>query len=493
MSTSISAPSRTRIQDKTLLEVNPDDLQIAIDNELKQHEKEERKRKAAKKLVTLLFQGLDEVDLELRKRSIIFRMKFLSRLMLSNLIAPPLDQTDDKSGHSRNTLPIFNLNAYKRVQKVVEISQGVKRILIKPEEFRKEEECDYIFRSICQLPIFDVYSQQTLMDMSRVINYQFLESGRVVVRQGQFPLCFYIVLSGLLSVSVEEKDDETGKIITRVTGELKAGDPFGQLGLINNAPRTSTVITKFPCELLWLYRDDYNRLLIANSAHEWKGRFDTMSSIKYFKNWNVNQIKECSSNSKLVKMENDAIILGNSTERPEFLYFISNGRFRIIEVLRLITDTTHFKKHFNLQMAPMHMTSRELLKSLLPWQTVTSRFLHIMTLGKGQFFGAGEDLQRRYIVAWGKAECIQIPHAFLRRNDLTDWVELLQDTMQAALPTHNYVFSEFVERATWRAYKRQLLQDLVSRSKKIVLTQLEDVPLSIRQAEERENWSTVQS
>jgi len=96
-------------------------------------------------------------------------------------------------------------------------------------------------------------------------------------------------------------------------------------------------------------------------------------------------------------------------------------------------------------------------------------------------------------VSWGKSEVIQIPHSFLRRQGHSDWVELLKDTMEAVLPSHNYVFQDFVERANWRAYKRRLLQDLVSRSRKVVLTEIEDVPLSIRQDEDTENWNTQNS
>jgi hypothetical protein len=72
-----------------------------------------------------------------------------------------------------------------------------------------------------------------------------LQPGQVVIRQGEAADRFYIVKSGAVEVSRITVDGETAELAT-----LGPGDFVGEIGLLENLPRTATVTAAAPTELL---------------------------------------------------------------------------------------------------------------------------------------------------------------------------------------------------------------------------------------------------
>ena len=83
---------------------------------------------------------------------------------------------------------------------------------------------------------------------------------------------FYVVMSGEVSVQiplqkVEEKNlHKRGKtkhthLELQEVSVLTAGAYFGELALLNDAPRTATVVCKTDCDLAVLFRDDFKDVL----------------------------------------------------------------------------------------------------------------------------------------------------------------------------------------------------------------------------------------
>jgi CRP/FNR family cyclic AMP-dependent transcriptional regulator len=69
----------------------------------------------------------------------------------------------------------------------------------------------------------------------------------------------YIVLSGRLKVMMS--DAEGKEVILSILGP---GEFFGEMGLIDDAPRSASVVTLEPCELLYLSKRDFKKCLAEN-------------------------------------------------------------------------------------------------------------------------------------------------------------------------------------------------------------------------------------
>ena len=86
---------------------------------------------------------------------------------------------------------------------------------------------------------------------------QFL-AGEVVFDAGEEGQALYIIVSGAAAIYLP------GQYETPLA-ELKAGDFFGELGLLDDWPRSAQVRASAPSELAVLFRGDFERLMDAHA------------------------------------------------------------------------------------------------------------------------------------------------------------------------------------------------------------------------------------
>lgn len=70
----------------------------------------------------------------------------------------------------------------------------------------------------------------------------------------------YIVISGRLKVMMS--DEQGREVILAILG---TGEFFGEMGLLDDSPRSASVVTLEPCELLSISKVDFKRTLAENS------------------------------------------------------------------------------------------------------------------------------------------------------------------------------------------------------------------------------------
>ena len=105
--------------------------------------------------------------------------------------------------------------------------------------------------------MFDDLPEDVLSDLAGRVNLRGYPAGKPVFRQGDRPDAFFIVRTG--SLEVLEEDLETGK--ERVIRTLAPGDTFGELGLIDGAPRAATVRPTTDSQLFEVDESTFDRLL----------------------------------------------------------------------------------------------------------------------------------------------------------------------------------------------------------------------------------------
>ena len=104
---------------------------------------------------------------------------------------------------------------------------------------------------LARVPLFSDCSKHELDRLARRTTDIVLEAGQPIIKEGRTGFEFFVIVEGTAEVT------RRGKRIT----ELGPGDFFGELALLDNAPRDATVAALTPMEVIVLTRSEFNAAL----------------------------------------------------------------------------------------------------------------------------------------------------------------------------------------------------------------------------------------
>lgn len=110
---------------------------------------------------------------------------------------------------------------------------------------------------IDDLPMFEDLPAEVLDDLAGRVQLRSVARGQPVIRQGERARSFYIVRTGTLRVLEEDPDTGNEKVL-RVLGR---GESFGELGLVEGAPRAATVRAIEDAQIFEIDKGTFDRLL----------------------------------------------------------------------------------------------------------------------------------------------------------------------------------------------------------------------------------------
>ena len=106
-----------------------------------------------------------------------------------------------------------------------------------------------------QVPLFEDHTADELMEFAAIAERRALAAGEVVFEEGEPGDGFYVVTAGRVEVVKGLGSDE------RVVVSLETPAIFGEMALLDGAPRSATVRARGPAEVLWFPRQSFARLL----------------------------------------------------------------------------------------------------------------------------------------------------------------------------------------------------------------------------------------
>jgi CRP/FNR family cyclic AMP-dependent transcriptional regulator len=109
------------------------------------------------------------------------------------------------------------------------------------------------------VPLFASFPEDQLRMLTTVVTRRSLPRSTTVMASGDPTDSLYIVLSGRLKVMMS--DAEGKEVILSI---LLPGEFFGEMGLIDDAPRSASVVSIEACELLSIAKRDFKKCLAEN-------------------------------------------------------------------------------------------------------------------------------------------------------------------------------------------------------------------------------------
>ena len=102
-----------------------------------------------------------------------------------------------------------------------------------------------------RVPLFTALSKRELERLGAIADELDLSAGRTLIKEGTRGREFFVLVEGQAAVA---KD---GRTVTT----MRDGDFFGEIALVTDVPRTSTVTATTPVRLLVLTKRDFQRVL----------------------------------------------------------------------------------------------------------------------------------------------------------------------------------------------------------------------------------------
>jgi CRP/FNR family cyclic AMP-dependent transcriptional regulator len=105
------------------------------------------------------------------------------------------------------------------------------------------------------VPFFNELSNWQLKKVSEIVFERSYEVGEMIFEEAQPGAALFLVIDGLVSVEIL-KENFTAKLAV-----LEKGAFFGEMALLDEAPRSASARAMEPTRALALYRNDLNRLI----------------------------------------------------------------------------------------------------------------------------------------------------------------------------------------------------------------------------------------
>lgn len=112
--------------------------------------------------------------------------------------------------------------------------------------------------------IFAMVNQAHLSKFAEIVSPQTYIEGQVVTHQGDLGTGLYIITKGKVDVIANQGESNEVKIAT-----LGEGDMFGDMALLLEQPRSSTIVATEATECFVLHRADFKRLAMENPEVLW--------------------------------------------------------------------------------------------------------------------------------------------------------------------------------------------------------------------------------
>jgi CRP/FNR family cyclic AMP-dependent transcriptional regulator len=110
------------------------------------------------------------------------------------------------------------------------------------------------------VPLFGTFPEEQLRMLATLVSRRSATRGSIIMAAGDPTDSLYIILSGRLKVMMSDADGK--EVILSILGP---GEFFGEMGLIDDAPRSASVVAIEPCELLVITRRDFKKSMAENT------------------------------------------------------------------------------------------------------------------------------------------------------------------------------------------------------------------------------------
>ncbi len=119
------------------------------------------------------------------------------------------------------------------------------------EVFKKKIKAASVEEMLSKIPVFEKLELKELRQVAAIVHRRQYTKGEYVFYQGDPGLGMYVVEKGIVGVVVAGENGAQKEIT-----ELDDGDFFGEIALLDESPRSASVVVKEDSQLIGFFRPD---------------------------------------------------------------------------------------------------------------------------------------------------------------------------------------------------------------------------------------------
>lgn len=120
---------------------------------------------------------------------------------------------------------------------------------------KSETEKDMV-EALANVPIFSELNRREIQKIVRIAHKRDYKESEMIVREGQPSAGMYVIMRGGVKVTKRSPEGIEVRLTT-----MDEGDFFGDMGLLDNAPRTATITATSPSQMIGLFRPELLQLI----------------------------------------------------------------------------------------------------------------------------------------------------------------------------------------------------------------------------------------
>ncbi|CRK89954.1 CLUMA_CG003682, isoform A [Clunio marinus] len=396
-----------------------------------------------------------------------------------------------------NVLKNITIALKRSQQKQSVLTVHDKANLRKPFSERTKEVYAYLETLFDELQCFKSLTPILRRKLINVVEFQFYPKHRTIFREGHKSLSMHFILTGEILISKSTYDKKVGTMIDKACNILTSGDFYGQVGLTYNIPRNATVSTETDCELLCVYKEDFDAILKETMESKDENIKSAIRRFNYFKNFSEETITTCCVISRIEQFNPQQIIYSQN-DIMNFAYFVLSGQCMILQLLKIQKNSkgkselyASKKKPNSLdvvkQMATKHYGAASMIEPELT--NIKYQFIDVGTFSCGGSFGIGEEMENRVILARNVVQCLMIPRLWLlqKSQNIGNVWPRLQVFLNSKIPSQQQLFENYLNNQKWKKYKKKTIEEIKREmGLKVSQTKYYNVPVICRVEEDDE-------
>ncbi|GAB4340365.1 MAG: cyclic nucleotide-binding domain-containing protein [Calditrichia bacterium] len=99
-----------------------------------------------------------------------------------------------------------------------------------------------------RIPVFQGLSRKEIRSIERILHRRLYKAGELIFKQGDAGVGMYIIEKGVVAIRLEPSEI--------VVAELADGEFFGELALLDDAPRSASAVAQTDCKILGFFQPD---------------------------------------------------------------------------------------------------------------------------------------------------------------------------------------------------------------------------------------------